>query len=102
MDEGREKWADARDFPAGSKSVAIPIPRQKNGRISERFLKNCTLSVLNPAKSIKVGRAGKPIKPNKNAQNTLYEQDGRAGGIRTHDPLPPRQVRYQTALQPAF
>ena len=27
--------------------------------------------------------------------------DGRAGGIRTHDPLPPRQVRYQTALQPA-
>lgn len=25
---------------------------------------------------------------------------GRAGGIRTHDPLPPRQVRYQTALQP--
>ena len=24
----------------------------------------------------------------------------RAGGIRTHDPLPPRQVRYQTALQP--
>ena len=28
------------------------------------------------------------------------EPDGRAGGIRTHDPLPPRQVRYQTALQP--
>ena len=26
--------------------------------------------------------------------------NGRAGGIRTHDPLPPRQVRYQTALQP--
>jgi hypothetical protein len=25
---------------------------------------------------------------------------GRAGGIRTHDPLPPRQVRYQAALQP--
>src|SRR5688572_20211086 len=27
---------------------------------------------------------------------------GRAGGIRTHDPLPPRQVRYQTALQPVY
>ena len=27
--------------------------------------------------------------------------NGRAGGIRTHDPLPPRQVRYQAALQPA-
>ena len=26
--------------------------------------------------------------------------DGRAGRIRTDDPLPPRQVRYQTALQP--
>ncbi len=25
---------------------------------------------------------------------------GRDGGIRTHDPLPPRQVRYQTALRP--
>ena len=100
MDEGREKWADARDFPAGSKSVAIPIPRQKNGRISERFLKNCTLSVLNPAKSIKVGRAGKPIKPNKNAQNTLYEQDGRGGGIRTHGLLVPNEARYQAAPRP--
>ena len=29
-----------------------------------------------------------------------FSRDGRAGGIRTHDPLPPRQVRYQTALQP--
>jgi hypothetical protein len=81
MDESREKWTDARDFPVGSKSVAIPIPRQKNGRISERFLKNCTLSVRNPAKSIKVGRAGKPIKPNNNAQTTHYEQDGGQGGI---------------------
>ena len=25
---------------------------------------------------------------------------GRGGGIRTHDPLPPRQVRYQAALRP--
>ena len=24
---------------------------------------------------------------------------GRSGGIRTHDPLSPRQVRYQTALR---
>ncbi len=31
-----------------------------------------------------------------------YVQNGRAGGIRTHDPLPPRQVRYQTAPQPAL
>jgi hypothetical protein len=27
-------------------------------------------------------------------------EDGRGGGIRTHDPLRPRQVRYQTALRP--
>src|SRR6185437_12893539 len=26
--------------------------------------------------------------------------DGRGGGIRTHDPLPPRQMRYQAALRP--
>ena len=25
---------------------------------------------------------------------------GRGGGIRTHDPLRPRQVRYQAALRP--
>ncbi len=28
--------------------------------------------------------------------------NGRASGIRTHDPLHPMQVRYQTALQPVF
>lgn len=28
------------------------------------------------------------------------QTNGRGGGIRTHDPLPPRQVRYQTALRP--
>jgi hypothetical protein len=27
-------------------------------------------------------------------------KDGRGGGIRTRDPLRPRQVRYQTALRP--
>ncbi len=27
-------------------------------------------------------------------------RNGRGGGIRTHDPLPPRQVRYQAALRP--
>ena len=30
----------------------------------------------------------------------LYTVIGRGGGIRTHDPLPPRQVRYQAALRP--
>jgi hypothetical protein len=28
------------------------------------------------------------------------EQFGRGGVIRTHDPLRPRQVRYQAALRP--
>ena len=28
------------------------------------------------------------------------KNNGRGGGIRTHDPLPPRQVRYQAALRP--
>jgi hypothetical protein len=36
------------------------------------------------------------------AQAEFSWKNGRAGGIRTHDPLPPRQVRYQTALQPAL
>ena len=27
-------------------------------------------------------------------------ENGRAGGIRTHDPYTPSVVRYQTALQP--
>jgi hypothetical protein len=27
-------------------------------------------------------------------------RNGRGGGIRTRDPLRPRQVRYQTALRP--
>ena len=30
----------------------------------------------------------------------VADEMSRAGGIRTHDPLPPRQVRYQAALQP--
>jgi hypothetical protein len=29
-----------------------------------------------------------------------FLQSGRGGGIRTRDPLRPRQVRYQTALHP--
>ena len=28
------------------------------------------------------------------------KDNGRGGGIRTHDPLPPRQMRYQAALRP--
>ena len=28
------------------------------------------------------------------------EEDGRGGGIRTHDPSVPNAVRYQTALRP--
>ena len=30
----------------------------------------------------------------------LNPHDGRGRGIRTHDPLLPKQVRYQTALYP--
>ena len=30
----------------------------------------------------------------------LMEKSGRGGEIRTHDPLYPKQVRYQTALRP--
>jgi hypothetical protein len=30
----------------------------------------------------------------------LRPRSGRAGGIRTHDPLLPKQMRYQTALRP--
>ena len=30
----------------------------------------------------------------------LFNFIGRGGGIRTHDPLRPRQVRYQAALRP--
>ena len=30
----------------------------------------------------------------------LHHSNGRGGGIRTHDPLRPRQVRYQAALRP--
>ena len=28
------------------------------------------------------------------------KKDGRGGGIRTHDPLAPNQMRYQAALRP--
>ena len=33
-------------------------------------------------------------------QNVMGFSDGRGGEIRTHDPLFPKQVRYQTALRP--
>ena len=29
-----------------------------------------------------------------------YDKTGRGGGIRTHDPLLPKQMRYQAALRP--
>ena len=41
-----------------------------------------------------------PISVDFEALLEVLLNNGRAGGIRTHDPLPPRQVRYQTALQP--
>ena len=31
---------------------------------------------------------------------SLFESNGRGGGIRTRDPLHPMQVRYQAALRP--
>ena len=34
------------------------------------------------------------------ARTDAGTSNGRGGGIRTHDPLPPRQVRYQAALRP--
>lgn len=33
---------------------------------------------------------------------TTLRKIGRDGGIRTHDPLTPSQVRYQAALHPVF
>ncbi|VVT17232.1 hypothetical protein HOE425_331454 [Hoeflea sp. EC-HK425] len=32
-------------------------------------------------------------------QTLLIFENGRSGGIRTHDPLSPRQVRYRAALR---
>ncbi len=29
----------------------------------------------------------------------IHQRHGRSGGIRTHDPLTPSQVRYQAALR---
>ena len=34
------------------------------------------------------------------ADNALLHNAGRGGGIRTHDPLLPKQMRYQAALRP--
>ena len=31
---------------------------------------------------------------------SLLSNSGRGGGIRTHDPLLPKQMRYQAALRP--
>ncbi len=33
-------------------------------------------------------------------KDSLISEDGRGGGIRTHDPLLPKQMRYQAALRP--
>jgi hypothetical protein len=34
------------------------------------------------------------------AMNIVTKKNGRGGGIRTPDPLLPKQMRYQTALRP--
>lgn len=38
--------------------------------------------------------------PGRYLEVSLAVKIGRGGGIRTHDPLPPRQMRYQAALRP--
>jgi hypothetical protein len=38
--------------------------------------------------------------PNKKGPAKVIGGDGRGGEIRTHDPLYPKQVRYQTAPRP--
>ena len=38
--------------------------------------------------------------PNKQGPAKSISGDGRGGEIRTHDPLYPKQVRYQTAPRP--
>ena len=38
--------------------------------------------------------------PDKQGPAKSIGGDGRGGEIRTHDPLYPKQVRYQTALRP--
>ena len=39
-------------------------------------------------------------KPGWGPGSFLFDSIGRDGGIRTHDPLTPSQVRYQAALHP--
>src|ERR1022692_4925687 len=41
-----------------------------------------------------------PADGSKTADRYFIEKFGRGGEIRTHDPLRPRQVRYQAALRP--
>src|SRR6185503_16828517 len=60
-------------------------------------------SVAAPAAAAVVMNCRRPIRDA--ASMTLYhsqllEKIGRDGGIRTHDPLTPSQVRYQAALHP--
>src|SRR6185503_3719140 len=60
-------------------------------------------SVAAPAAAAVVMNCRRPIRDA--ASMTLYhsqllEKSGRDGGIRTHDPLTPSQVRYQAALHP--
>jgi hypothetical protein len=76
-------------------------PGQKAGRISDGSLTIGGVAGQNPAITTKQQTVEMPMKSKIAAPAAQIANDGRAGGIRTHDPLPPRQVRYQTALQPA-
>ena len=55
---------------------------------------------VEPAPSVQPPLLIPSLANNKNGPQGSVFVIGRGGGIRTHDPLPPRQMRYQAALRP--
>src|SRR6185312_12780688 len=81
----------ARRARAGSAAAEARLLRHRRRRLGRAPLPAHPLD--EPRALIGIGRRTRPPKP------TGAKADGRSGGIRTHDPLTPSQVRYQAALR---
>ena len=102
--------ASASMIPPGKMTVspiASTARRWKPGRAATVCGRMTSLPTSTPqvrptlqSNAIRIVVDGKLVAPRPPILASHEDRNGRAGGIRTHDPLPPRQVRYQTALQP--
>ena len=60
---------------------------------------NCSIQLSYGQMDMRIRENPKNEKPKKKSPQVGFFKGGRSGGIRTRDPLLPKQMRYQAALR---